>query len=212
MNSADLLSALRFRYATKAFDPDRSVPENLWADLLESLVLAPSSFGLQPWKFLVVEDPTIRAELRQVSWNQPQVTEASKLVVFAARTDLTPADTRRWLERLSEVQDQPLSELEGYGKVIDGFAANLTVEQRLAWNTHQVYLALGQFMTSAALLRIDTCPLEGLDPASYDRILALTGSGYATCVACAVGYRRASDHHAARPKARFAPEEVVEVL
>jgi nitroreductase len=212
MKPDDLLNSLRFRYATKAFDPTREIPDEIWNALLESLVLAPSSFGLQPWKFLVVESSHLRDELRQVSWNQGQITDAARLVVFTSRTDLTPEDTRRWLERLADVQDQDLNQLDGYGKVIDGFAANMTVEQRHAWNTRQTYLALGQFMTSAAVMGVDTCPLEGLDPASYDRILGLEGSGYATCVACAVGYRLDSDPYASRPKARFDAVELIETL
>lgn len=212
MAPSELLSALNFRYATKAFDPGKAIPSETWEALLESLVLAPSSFGLQPWRFIVVEDPVLRAELRKVSWGQSQVTDAAKLVVFTSRDDLTPEDTSRWLDRLSEVQGQDPATFEGLRKVIDGFANNMTVEQRHAWNVRQTYLALGQFMTSAAVLGIDTCPLEGLDPASYDNILALDGSGYATCVACAVGYRTADDHHAARPKARFPRQDVIEVV
>lgn len=212
MTPSELLSALNFRYATKAFDPSKSIPAETWDALLESLVLAPSSFGLQPWRFLVIEDPAVRAQLREVSWNQGQVTDADKLVVFTSRTDLTPEDTARWLARVAEVQGQDPADLAGFGKVVDGFANNLTVEQRHDWNTRQTYLALGQFMTSAALLGIDTCPLEGMDPASYDRILGLEDSGYATCVGCAVGYRSADDHHAARPKARFPRDQVIRTI
>ncbi|MCH7225860.1 NAD(P)H-dependent oxidoreductase [Haloferula sp. A504] len=212
MDPSKLLSALNFRYATKAFDPAKTIPAETWEALLDSLVLAPSSFGLQPWRFVVVEDPALRAELRKVSWGQSQVTDADKLVVFTSRDDLTPEDTARWLDRLAEVQGQDPATFEGLRKVIDGFANNMTVEERHSWNVRQTYLALGQFMTSAAVLGIDTCPLEGLDPASYDNILALTGSGYATCVACAVGYRTEDDHHAARPKARFPREDVIQAI
>lgn len=212
MTPSALLDALNFRYATKAFDASKSIPAETWSALLDSLVLAPSSFGLQPWRFLVIEDPAIRASLREVSWGQGQVTDADKLVVFTTRTDLTPEDTKRWLERVAEVQGQDPADLEGFGKVVDGFANNMTVEQRHAWNIRQTYIALGQFMTSAAVLGVDTCPLEGLDPASYDRILGLEDSGYATCVGCAVGYRSPDDHHAARPKARFPKDDVVRTV
>lgn len=212
MTPADLLDALRFRYATKAFDATRSIPADAWDALLDSLVLAPSSFGLQPWRFLIINDPTLRAQLREASWNQAQVTDAAKLVVFTARTDLSPDDTARWLARLAEVQGQDPAELAGLGRVIDGFAGSMPPARRQAWNARQTYLALGQFMTSAAVLGIDTCPLEGIDPARYDQILGLEGSGYATCVGCAVGYRSGSDHHAARPKARFPREEVIHTL
>lgn len=212
MTPDELSSALQWRYATKVFDPSRTVPNDAWDSLVGSLVATPSSFGLQPWKFLIVEDPEIRSQLRAVSWGQPQVTDADKLVVFASRTDMTPADTQRWLKRLAFVHGQKPEELEGLGSVIDGFCNNMTVEGRHAWNVRQTYIALGQFMTAAAMLRIDTCPLEGLDPKSYDRILSLEDSGYATCVACAAGYRDESDKYASRPKARFEQDELIEVI
>jgi nitroreductase len=212
MTSSELTSALQWRYATKVFDSSRTIPTDLWEALLGSLVAAPSSFGLQPWKFLIVEDPAIRSQLREVSWGQAQVTDADKLVVFTARTDMTPADTQRWLTRLASAHDQQPEQLAGLGGVIDGFCNNMTVEERHAWNIRQTYIALGQFMAAAAMIRVDTCPLEGLDPKSYDRILELEGSGYATCVACAAGYRDESDKYAVRPKARFDADEVIDVI
>ncbi len=99
-----LLDALRWRYATKQFDATRKIPGDIWAAIEESLVLTPSSFGLQPWKFVVVNDPAIRAKLLAESWNQKQVTDASHLLVLAARTDLTASDIDTWIRRMSEVQ------------------------------------------------------------------------------------------------------------
>ncbi len=212
MTPAELTSALEWRYATKVFDPSQSIPDDKWDALLDALVTAPSSFGLQPWKFLIIDDAEIRGQLREVSWGQSQVTDADKLVVFATRTDMTPADTRRWLECLSEAHGQELDELAGLGKVIDGFCNNMTVEERHGWNKRQTYIALGQFMAAAAMIGVDTCPLEGLDPKSYDKILGLEDSGYATIVACAAGYRSGADKYASRPKARFEREEVIRVI
>ncbi|BCX48702.1 nitroreductase [Haloferula helveola] len=212
MSPSDLTTALQWRYATKAFDASKSIPTETWDALLQSLLLAPSSFGLQPWQFIVVEDANTRAQLREVSWGQSQVSDADKLVVFTTRTDVTPDDTKRWVTRLAEVQGQDPADLEGFGKVIDGFANNMTPEQRHAWNTRQTYIALGQFMTSAAVLGVDTCPLEGLDPKSYDRILGLEGTGYATSVGCAAGYRSPDDHSIERPKARFDISEVIRTV
>jgi len=206
-----LLDALRWRYATKSFNPDRRVDPDAWQALLESLVLAPSSFGLQPWKFLVIEDPELRRQLRDASWGQAQVTEADKLVVFTAQRDMTRADIERWIARLAEVQGQQPDSLAGFTDVVDRFSRSLDPTQRHAWNVRQTYLALGQFMGAAASLGVDTCPLEGIDPAGYDRILGLDDSPYATCVACAVGHRADDDKQARRPKARYARDQVIEV-
>lgn len=205
----DLLAALNFRYATKAFDAARKIPAETWDAIEESLVLTPSSFGLQPWRFLIVENPDIREKLKAASWNQPQLTDASHLVVLTARTDLTRADIDSWIARLSEVQGTPLEALAGLSGMIASFSSAMTAAEKQAWNTRQVYIALGQLMTSAAVLGIDSCPLEGISPADYDTILGLPGTGYATAVACALGYRSPEDKYATAPKARFPDEQVI---
>ena len=206
----DLLAALRFRYATKAFDPARKIPVETWDAIEKSLVLTPSSFGLQPWKFLVVKNPEIREKLKAASWNQPQLIEASHLVVLTARTDLTQADIDSWIARLSEIQGTPIEALAGLSGMISSFSSAMTPAEKQAWNTRQVYIALGQLMTSAAVLGIDSCPLEGISPADYDTIIGLSGTGYATAVACALGYRSPEDKYAVAPKARFADVQVIE--
>jgi nitroreductase len=209
MTPAELTSALNWRYATKAFDSNKSLPEDAWQALLDSLVLSPSSFGLQPWKFIVISDPELRQRLRDNSWGQAQVTDADKLVVFTSRTDMTPEDIQRWFKRLSEVQGQTPEELKGYAGIVEGFCQRMSPEARHNWNIRQTYIALGQFMASAATIGVDTCPLEGIDPSGYDHELGLAGSGYATCVACAVGYRTSEDRSSARTKARFLREELI---
>jgi nitroreductase len=207
-----LLSALRWRYATKKFDPAGKIPADVWDTLEESLVLAPSSFGLQPWKFIVVGDPAVRARLQPESWNQPQVTEASHFVVLAARTDLTNADIDSWITRMAAAQGKSADDLAPLKGMIAGFAETMSSENRHAWNVRQVYIALGQLMTSAAVLGIDACPMEGISAPAYDRILGLEGSGYATAVACALGYRSPDDKYASTPKARFERGAVIKHL
>lgn len=207
--SESVLDALRWRYATKVFDPSRKIPADLWDILEETLVLTPSSCGLQPWKFLVIENPTIRGQLREQSWRQSQVTDASHFVVFAARNDLVEADIENWIDRLADIQNTPVETLNPLKGSIAGFVSRMTVEDRAAWNIRQLYIALGQFMTTAAILGLDTCPLEGINPAGYDTVLGLEGTGYATAVACAIGYRSPEDSSASRPKARYAKEDVL---
>lgn len=212
MQPSELLAALRFRYATKAFDSTRKIPAETWEAIEQSLVLTPSSFGLQPWKFLVIENPETREKLKAASWGQGQVTDASHLVVLTARTDLAQADIDPWVARLSEVQGTPLEALAGLSGMISSFSSAMTSTEKQSWNTRQVYIALGQLMTAAAVMGIDTCPLEGISPADYDEILGLKGTGFATAVACALGYRSADDKYASAPKARFAAEKVISQL
>lgn len=204
-----LLAGLRWRYATKSFDASRKIPAETWDAIEESLVLTPSSFGLQPWKFLVIQDPGMRSNLLAESWRQTQVTDASHFVVLAARTDLTSQDIEEWIARMSEVQGAPVEALAPLKGMIEGFAQSMSHEARHAWNIRQCYIALGQLMATAAALEIDSCPMEGLSTTGYDHLLGLEGSGYATVVACALGYRSADDKYAATPKARFERSRVI---
>ena len=206
-----LLQRLQWRYATKRFDPARAIPPDAWAALEQALVLSPSSFGLQPWKFVVVDDPALRQQLRAQSWNQSQITDASKLVVFLGLRTTTIADVDRSLQRTSEVRGVPVASFAGYRRVIADFLERGWAAPDLAaWNARQVYLALGQFMTAAAMLGVDTCPMEGLDARGYDRVLGLEGTRYATLCACTAGYRAADDKYAATPKVRYAIDDVIE--
>lgn len=204
-----LLASLRWRYATKSFDASRKIPAETWDAIEESLVLTPSSFGLQPWKFLVIQDPGMRSNLLAESWRQTQVTDASHFVVLAARTDLTSQDIEEWIARMSEVQGAPAEALAPLKGMIEGFAQSMSHEARHAWNIRQCYIALGQLMATAAALDIDSCPMEGLSTTGYDHLLGLEGSGYATVVACALGYRSADDKYASIPKARFERSRVI---
>jgi nitroreductase len=209
--AADLVSALNWRYATKQFDPARKIPAADWNALEESLRLAPSSFGIQPWKFVVVETAALRVKLREASWGQSQVTEASHLVVLAVKQAVDAAHVDRFMTDTAKTRGVPVESLAGYRKIIDGFvAAKGKAGQLESWSAKQIYIAAGQFMAAAAVMGIDTCPLEGIDPAKYDEALGLVGSGWATQMAIAAGYRAASDKYAAAPKVRFAAAEVIE--
>lgn len=208
---ADLLARLQWRYATKQFDPARTIDPQAWRALEDALVLAPSSFGLQPWKFVIVEDKALRQQLRAASWNQSQITDADKLVVFLGLRTLTVADVDRFLACQCEVRGMPLTALEGYRKMIVQFVANGWAAKDLAgWNARQVYLALGQFMTAAAMLGVDTCPMEGIDMAAYDRLLGLDGTPFTTLCACTAGHRLATDKYAAAAKVRYPKDQVLE--
>lgn len=205
-----LVDFLQWRYATKKYDSAKKLDAATWKALEESLVLSPSSYGLQPWKFFVVQDPALRAKLREKAWGQSQVTDASHLVVFAHRTDLTEADIDRYLARIAEVRGGTVESMDGYRQMMVG---NLVEGPKRAtigdWAARQAYIALGQLMTSAAALGVDTTPMEGFDPAAFDQILGLEGSGYTSAVVCAVGYRAGDDAYAALPKVRFATEDLV---
>lgn len=211
MTPAELTQALQWRYATKRFDPERRIPDPTWKALEEALVLTPSSYGLQPWKFLVVQDPDLRASLMAASWNQRQVTECSHFVVLLAQRTLVEADLDRFLARTAEVRRVDPHSLEGFkAMLVRTLLGPAFVPKLPHWAENQVYLALGNLLTSAALLGLDACPLEGFSPAQYDTILALEDTPWHSVVACALGYREEGDKYAALPKVRYPLEEVIE--
>jgi nitroreductase len=211
VSPAQVLEQLQWRYAVKKFDPDRKIPSDVWQVLEQSLVLSPSSFGLQPWKFFVVDNAALRQELLANSWNQTQVVEASHLVVLAINKNMNEAAVDRYIQSMSDIRNTPIESLAGLTGMIKGFMANpknpFTIDE---WATRQVYIAIGQFMASAAMLGIDTCPMEGFNPAKYDEILGLTAMGYGSVLVCPAGYRAADDKYAVMPKVRYPQSEMVQ--
>jgi nitroreductase len=201
---------LNWRYATKVFDPSKKISDHDWKVLEETLRLSPSSYGLQPWKFIVVQNPEMREKLRKVSWNQSQVTDCSHFVVITALKKVTPEYISSFIQHTAQVRNLDPATLAGYEKMMNG---DLVTGPRAAairpWAERQCYLAFGNIMNAAAAMHIDTCPLEGLDPAAYDELLNLKDSNYATIAAVAVGYRHADDKYAQLKKVRFESNQVI---
>lgn len=210
VSNETLLHQLNWRYATQRFDPTRKIAAEDWHAVEQALVLTPSSIGLQPWKFIVVTNPAVKVALRAASYRQPQAEECSHFVVFAVRKDLDAEHVTRHVDRIVEVRGVARETLDKFHGMTLHNLDKARGEGRLdTWQTHQVYIALGLFMASAAMVGIDTCPMEGIDPAKFDEVLGLLGSDYTTVVACAAGYRAADDKYATTKKVRFKHEEVV---
>lgn len=210
---SQLVESLNWRYAVKAFDAAQKIPADVWSALVTSLTLSPSSYGLQPYRFIVVNDPAVRAQLVPHSWGQRQIVDASHLVIFAARTTMAEADVDRLISRVSQVRGVPAEALKGYrdlmvGDLVTGPRAGVAGH----WAARQAYLALGDLLTSAALLGVDACPIEGFVPAEYDKLIKLEGSGYTAVVVAALGYRSADDKYAHLPKVRFETSDLVRTI
>jgi nitroreductase len=204
-----LLDQLNWRYATKQFDPNRKISAQDWATLEEALLLTPSSGGLQPWKFIVVTDSAIRERLLPASYGQAQIRDASHLVVFAAKRNFSESDVDAHVKHLAEVQGVSIEALAPLrDMLVGGIVKSVDENGRDAWARNQAYIALGNLLTSAALLGIDACPMEGFDRAQYDEILGLSAKGLATAVIAAVGYRLPTDKYANAPKVRFPKEQI----
>lgn len=211
MNVSQLVDSYNWRYAVKKFDSTKRIDSETWTAIEKSLVLTPSSFGLQPWKFIVISSPENKAKLPAISWNQTQPGDCSHMVVFAARKALDEAYLDAFLASTAKMRNVPVESLAGYRKVILGFLQG-TAGRHLAWSCNQTYIALGQLLASAAMLGVDACPMEGIVAAEYDRLLGLDGSDYTTVVGCALGFRHTDDHYAAQPKVRFDASEMISHL
>ena len=204
-------AALQWRYAVKAFDPSRSIDPETWACPENSLVQSPSSYGLQPWKFLLITDPALRAQLRPHSWNQSQITDCSHLVVFLLKREIALGDVDRLIAATGAARGLAVEQLDFYRELILKDLVNGPRSQEIErWASNQVYIALGTFMAAAALLEVDTCPIEGFSPLEYDRILELETSPYRSCVVCAAGHRDASDKYTNLAKVRYPANELIE--
>lgn len=206
---SNTIESLRWRYATKQYDTTKKLSSEQLDVIMEALRLAPSSFGLQPWKFIHVTNPALRETLKAAAWNQPQVTEASDLLVLCAFTKMDEAHIDAFLKATAEQQHVPVESLGEYRKMIVGSAARRSEAQQLEWNTQQTYIALGVALAAAAENRIDASPMEGFDQKKFDEILGLEKLGLHSCVMLAVGFRSPEDAAQAMPKVRFSRDEVV---
>ena len=204
---------MQWRYATKVFDAAKKIPADIWSALEQTLVLTPTSYGLQPYHFLMVQDATKREALVPHSWGQRQVADCSHFVVFTARTEMKEADVDRLIQRSSAVRGIPAESLATYrGMMLSDIVNGPRGKTAHEWSARQSYIALGNLMTAAALLGVDACPMEGINPVEYDKILGLSGTGYKTVVALALGYRAANDKYAALAKIRYEAAELVKVI
>ncbi len=197
------LSNLNWRYATKKFDTARKVSDADLETILEAIRLAPTSFGLQPYRVWVVTNPEIKEKIQAAAWGQPQITTSSHLLVFTARTDLAE-NKEEFFTLISGGNPEIRAALKGYEDMVDGFVAGKpTPESVLPWSAKQAYIAHGFALAACAELEIDSCAMEGFDPVAVGEILGLPTSEQAV-VMLPIGYRDASE--TPRPKARFSKE------
>ncbi len=206
-----LTAALNWRYATKKFDRERKIPAEQWALLEQSLVLAPSSYGLQPWRFFVISSPVLREQLPAACWGQLQPRDCSHFVVIAARRNADPDFVARYLTSIAETRGVSEESLQGTSQAILGKLQRMG-DNHLPWTARQCYIPLGFILQAAALLQIDSCPMEGIIPDQLDPLLGIQDSEWTSVVACALGYRAADDAAAGQARVRFPAAEIVRHL
>lgn len=212
VNSQEIEKALQWRYACKKYDPDKKISASDWQLLTDAMAKAPSSYGLQPYKFLIIENQEARQKLREVSWNQAQVTDCSHYVVMITRNDMTEKDIDQYIQLVAKTRGANLDDLRGYRDLmVTKVVKDMNQEQKLEWTRRQAYIAMGFLLEAAALMQIDTTPIEGMDPKAYDDILNLRDSGYNSVAAVALGYRHKDDGYQNAKKVRRPKEDLFEV-
>ena len=204
----DMVEKLRWRYTTKIFDAQRKISDEGLEALKESLRLSPSSFGLQPWKFVVVNSKDLRQKLKEHAWGQSQITEASHLIVLCVLTDLDEKNVGEYIDYTAKVRNIDKSKLEEYRTMMVKFVKGLSKEEKKSWMKRQLYIALGTLMATAASMGIDSCPIEGFNSGKFDEVLGLEKYGAESVVLCALGYRSKDDKNASLKKVRYPDDKI----
>lgn len=207
-----LIEDLKWRYAVKKYDDTKKIPTEIFNAIKEVLRLTPSSNGLQPYKFLVVENPEVRERLRAYSYNQSPITDASHLIVFCSYKSLNEHYYDNFIQLNSTVREVPIESLDGFKLHLKRELLTRSNEETLRSNEKQCYIALGQLLQTAATYRVDASPIEGFIPEKYDEILQLDDKNLTATVVCTLGYRAEDDPAQKRTKVRKASEDLFEVI
>ena len=203
-----LLDNLNWRYATKKFDATKKIAPADLNTLKEAVRLAASSYGLQPFKVVLVENPEIREKLKAAAWGQTQITDASHLFVFANDLNAGPESVAAYIKNISETRGLPTEALGGFADMMNGVISNLSQEAKNIWTSKQTYIALGTLLAAAAELKIDATPMEGFNPAQFNEILGCDKLGLNAAVIATVGYRHDEDEAQHYKKVRKSQEEL----
>jgi nitroreductase len=207
-----IIDDLKWRYAVKKFDPTKKVSDEDLATIKESLRLTATSFGLQSMKFLIIQDPAIREQLKPASWGQTQITDASHLIVMCSYIDVNNDHVDEYMQDVATTRELPLEATTQFGDYIKGALTNFSAEEKGIWSSKQTYIALGQALHTCANLRIDSTPMEGFDPAAYDEILGLSAKNLKATLLLPIGYRHEEDQNQHYAKVRKSNEVLFETV
>jgi len=184
-----VIEQLQWRYATKKFDPSKTVSDEKLERILEAIRLTPTSSGLQPYELLVVTNPEIRAKIRTVGWDQAQITDCSHLLVFAAWDDITAERVNMMFDLTNQVRGIENEGWEKYRQMLLGIVGSRGQEVNFQSAARQAYIGLGTALIAAAFEKVDATPMEGFDPTAVDEILGLKARNLRSVVILPIGYR-----------------------
>ena len=203
------IESLKWRYAVKKFNADKYLSENQIETLKEAFNLTATSYGLQPVKLLVIKDKVLQKELVLHSWNQPQVFEASHLLVICIPKNYTKEEVNKYFTLVKKIRNTPDAILNPFKDFLTAEVDKKTQEELYQWNKNQAYLVLGNLLTVCALEQIDACPMEGFLPEKYDEILNLKEKNLTSVLVLPVGFRADDDYMKDLKKVRKQVDEVV---
>lgn len=197
-----------WRYAVREFSPeklDRQVVESL----LDATRKSASSYGLQPYRVVLVESEAVRRDLFPFSFGQQKVVDCSQLLVFAADSEVGDTTVQRYVNQLLKVRQTSYDEISGYADHMKQALATKSRLEKQQWAHQQAYIALGTLLTVAAAMGIDSCPMTGFDRDGYNQVLGLSEQGLESTAIVALGRRSKNDKSATLPKVRINFEDFV---
>lgn len=206
----ELIENLKWRYATKKFDSSKKIGNDDLEKIKEAIQLSASSYGLQLYKVLIIEDDDLRKKLQPASWGQSQIVDASQLVVFCNYATVEEEHIDEYVALKSSTQGIDAEQLKGYGDFIKTKMKEKTDTEIKSWTERQTYIALGNLLTACAELKIDACPMEGFEPSQYNEILGLTEKGLSAAVIATIGYRSDEDQTQHGKKVRKSVDDLFE--
>lgn len=212
MKTDSFLSSRMWRYATKRFDSSKKVSEEHLQLILESIRLTPTSYGLQPFKVMVVTSLNLREQLRSAGFNQPQFTDASHLLAFTHYDGFSEELIDRFIALNKEIRKPDPEKIEGYRSFLKDLFGSWSTEQKAHWADKQMYLALGNALQAAAELKVDSCALEGFDVVKANEVLGLSEKHLNVTAFLALGYRSSEDATQHLPKVRVHSSDLFEII
>ena len=205
----NILESLNWRYATKKFDADRTLTDDQVNQVLEAGNLAASSYGLQPYKFLVIKNQELQDKLVPHSYNQSQVADASHVIVIAVRTDVDAGYINAFTARIEKQRGLDAGAMDGYKDQMLGTVGKMSPDDLHKWSAKQAYIVLGTMLAAAAAMEIDACPMEGFVAAEYDELLDLKSQNLRSALVLPIGYRSKEDATQHQKKIRQPLDEIV---
>ena len=206
------LENAKWRYATKKFDATKKINQEDLEKLKDVVQLSASSYGLQLYKVLIIENKELREKLQPASWGQTQITEASHLMVFCNYKEVKDQHIDEYLSLKANTQNLNVDDLKGYGDFMKAKIGEKTIDEQKSWTAKQTYIALGNLLEASAELHIDTCPMEGFEADKYDQILNLSEKGLEAAVICTLGYRSEEDGTQHQAKVRKSKNDLFEII